>query len=118
MDLEEELLRSIAVAPSTLDQGRRLRCCVSRPLCSLGWKAFHQDLGANPIEYITHATGDWTLRFLGSRWRSRRAEAAGRARTDPLPADARAVRVLLRLLHLTTYLWLDKFFDARRSWRT
>jgi len=21
-------------------------------------------LGANPIEFITHATGDWTLRFL------------------------------------------------------
>jgi len=34
------------------------------PLASLGWKAVHQDLGANPIEYITHATGDWTIRFL------------------------------------------------------
>ena len=24
----------------------------------------HADLGANPIEFITHSTGDWTLIFL------------------------------------------------------
>jgi sulfoxide reductase heme-binding subunit YedZ len=34
------------------------------PLGALIWRALHQDLGANPIEFITHATGDWTLRFL------------------------------------------------------
>ena len=31
---------------------------------SLLWRAYRQELGANPIEYITHATGDWTMRFL------------------------------------------------------
>jgi sulfoxide reductase heme-binding subunit YedZ len=30
----------------------------------LGWQAFQGDVTANPIEYFTHATGDWTLRFL------------------------------------------------------
>ena len=34
------------------------------PVARLGWRAFHHDLGANPLEVITHATGDWTLRFL------------------------------------------------------
>ena len=34
------------------------------PLGSLVWRAFYGDLGANPVETITHSTGDWTLRFL------------------------------------------------------
>jgi sulfoxide reductase heme-binding subunit YedZ len=34
------------------------------PLTSLVWRAFYGDLGANPVETITHNTGDWTLRFL------------------------------------------------------
>ena len=31
------------------------------PLERLAWKAFHDGLGANPVEVITHSTGDWTL---------------------------------------------------------
>jgi len=34
------------------------------PLFLVGWRAYHQNLTANPIEYITHFTGDWTIRFL------------------------------------------------------
>ena len=34
------------------------------PLFVLGWRALTDRLGANPIELITHATGDWTIRFL------------------------------------------------------
>jgi len=34
------------------------------PLGWLGWRALHSDLTANPIEFITHFTGDWTIRFL------------------------------------------------------
>lgn len=34
------------------------------PAAVLIWKGFRQELGPNPIEYITHATGDWTLRLL------------------------------------------------------
>jgi sulfoxide reductase heme-binding subunit YedZ len=34
------------------------------PLAYLVWKALHNDLGANPVEFVTHATGDWALIFL------------------------------------------------------
>ncbi len=34
------------------------------PMASIVWRIFYGDLGANPVETITHATGDWTLRFL------------------------------------------------------
>lgn len=34
------------------------------PFLSLVWNAFYGDLGANPVEVITHETGDWALRFL------------------------------------------------------
>ena len=34
------------------------------PLGTLAWRAFYGDLGANPVETITHSTGDWPLRFL------------------------------------------------------
>jgi sulfoxide reductase heme-binding subunit YedZ len=34
------------------------------PLGRLIWKAFQNGLGANPIEFITHETGDWILIFL------------------------------------------------------
>lgn len=39
-----------------------LLCLV--PLGMLVWQAFAMELGANPVEAITHRTGDWTLRFL------------------------------------------------------
>ena len=34
------------------------------PLGYLVWKGFRAELTANPIEYITHELGDWTLIFL------------------------------------------------------
>ncbi len=34
------------------------------PMLSIVWRIFYGDLGANPVETITHATGDCTLRFL------------------------------------------------------
>jgi sulfoxide reductase heme-binding subunit YedZ len=34
------------------------------PLLSIIWRIFFGDLGANPVETVTFATGDWTLRFL------------------------------------------------------
>jgi hypothetical protein len=39
-----------------------LLCLV--PFFLLIWGAFTGNLGANPIEAITHTTGDWILRFL------------------------------------------------------
>jgi methionine sulfoxide reductase heme-binding subunit len=37
--------------------------CLS-PLAYLGWRAYRGELTANPVEFIQHFTGDWTLRFL------------------------------------------------------
>jgi len=34
------------------------------PAASLVWRATHDMLGANPVETLTHATGDWTFNFL------------------------------------------------------
>jgi sulfoxide reductase heme-binding subunit YedZ len=34
------------------------------PAAALGYYAYQGDLTANPIEFITHFTGDWAIRFL------------------------------------------------------
>lgn len=82
------------------------------PVVVLGWAAYNNDLGANPIEYITHATGDWTLRFLCIT-----LSVTPLRKLLKLPNLIRFRRMLglfaffYGVLHLTTYVWLDKFFD-------
>src|SRR5207253_9129901 len=78
------------------------------------WKAYSGGLGANPIEFITHFTGDWTLIFL-----------CVTLAVTPLRRLTRQYWLIrLRrmlglfaffygLLHFTTYIWLDKFFNLR-----
>jgi len=34
------------------------------PLALLGARIYNGQLGANPVEFLQHFTGDWTLRFL------------------------------------------------------
>jgi methionine sulfoxide reductase heme-binding subunit len=82
------------------------------PLARLAWKGFHGMLGANPIEVITHSTGDWTLTLLlvtlsitPLRKVTRQYWLIGLRRMFGLFA------FFYGCLHLTTYLWLDKFFD-------
>ncbi len=38
-------------------------CCLA-PLGDLVYRGFNARLTANPVEFIQHFTGDWTLRFL------------------------------------------------------
>ncbi len=82
------------------------------PVTLLVIQFFTDDLGANPVERITHVTGEWTLRFLLIalavtplrrlfRWRW----AAPLRRTFGLAAFGYGS------LHYTTYLWLEHFFD-------
>jgi methionine sulfoxide reductase heme-binding subunit len=88
------------------------------PLAALGWSALHGDLGANPIEFITHATGDWTLRFLCITLAITPLRKLLR-----LPELIRFRRMLglfaffYACLHFTTYIWLDKFFDLSEMWK-
>jgi len=87
-----------------------LSCLI--PLALLGWKAYSGALGANPIEVITHATGDWTLRFLlitlavtPLRKLTRQLWLVRYRRMFGLFA------FFYGTLHFLTYIWLDKFFD-------
>ena len=81
------------------------------PLGMLLLDAFDDALGANPIEEITHRTGDWTLRFLlitlavtplrrvtGLHWLLRLRRMLG------------LFAFFYACLHFTTYVWLDQFF--------
>ena len=81
------------------------------PLALLGWKAYQQDLSANPIEYITHWTGDWTLRFIVITLAITPLRKL--LRWPNLVKFRRMIGLFAFFygcLHLTTYLWLDKFF--------
>jgi sulfoxide reductase heme-binding subunit YedZ len=83
------------------------------PLLYLIWGIFNDALGANPIEYITHATGDWTLRFLLI---SLTITPARKLLNLPKLIRFRKMLGLYAFfygcLHLVTYVWLDKFFDV------
>lgn len=87
-----------------------LACLI--PLVRLGWKFATFGLGANPVEVITHSTGDWTLIFLlvtlavtplrkltYQLWLVRFRRMFG------------LFAFFYGCLHFTTYIWLDKFFD-------
>ena len=83
------------------------------PLARLLWKALHSGLGANPIEVITHSTGDWTLILVLTtlsitplRRITRQYWLIGVRRMIGLFAFFYGV------LHFLTYIWLDKFFDV------
>ena len=39
-------------------------CASLLPLAWLCWLAWQDQLGANPVETLSHHTGDWSLRFL------------------------------------------------------
>ena len=83
------------------------------PLANLAWRALHAELGANPIEAITHSTGTCTLVFLlitlsvtPLRKLTRQYWLINLRRMFGLFA------FFYGCLHLTTYVWLDKFFDV------
>ena len=88
------------------------------PLAGLGWRALHAELTANPIEFITHATGDWTLRFLVIT-----LCITPFRKILQIPELVRFRRMLglfaffYACLHFTTYIWLDKFFDLSEMWK-
>lgn len=83
------------------------------PFARLVLFAFTDRLGANPIEFITRNTGDWTLYFLCMT-----------LAVTPLRRLSNwnwliRLRRMLGLfvffyasLHFTTFLWFDHFFDV------
>lgn len=82
------------------------------PLAWYGWGIYTDALGANPIEAVTRGFGTWALNFLlitlsvtplrrytGWNWLA------------PLRRMLGLFVFFYAVLHLTTYLWLDQFFD-------
>ena len=82
------------------------------PFARLVLFAFTDRLGANPLEFITRNTGDWTLyflcftlavtplrRFSGWNWLIKLRRMLG------------LFVFFYAVLHFTTFLWFDHFFD-------
>jgi sulfoxide reductase heme-binding subunit YedZ len=88
------------------------------PLADLVWRGFNYDLSADPVKFITHRTGDWTLRFV------------------VITLAITPLRKILRLpqlirfrrmfglfaffyvcLHFTTWIWLDHHFAWSAMWK-
>jgi sulfoxide reductase heme-binding subunit YedZ len=88
------------------------------PIALLVWRGFHDDLTADPIAFITHRTGDWTLRFLVITLAITPLRKILR-----LPQLIRFRRMLglfaffYLCLHFTTWIWLDKQFVWSEMWK-
>ncbi len=105
--------RNTAAAPSSGKLFHRI--ALAAPVVPVLWlvvQALRRHLGANPIEKITHWTGDWclilllvTLAVSPLRKYLKRPELIQCRKPFGLWAFAWGV------LHLFTFLWLDKFFD-------
>jgi sulfoxide reductase heme-binding subunit YedZ len=87
-----------------------LLCLV--PVLWLAWRAWQADLTANPIEYITHFTGDWTIRLIVLT-----LAVTPLRRLLRVPELIRFRRMIglfaffYGSLHFLTWFGLDKFFD-------
>ncbi len=89
-----------------------INCLV--PLALLGWDAYRDQLGANPLEFLTRTTGTLTLLFLvlslavtparkvtGIQWLVRFRRMIG------------LYAFFYGGLHWMLYVWSDKFFNLR-----
>ena len=83
------------------------------PFAWLVYGAIANKLGANPAEYLSRATGDWTLRFLCITLAVTPLRVI-----SGIPALARFRRMLglfvycYAVLHFLAYGWFDMGFDA------
>lgn len=82
------------------------------PAARLLWRGLNRDLGANPIEFITRSTGEWTLIFLLV---TLSVTPLRRLLKRPVLVQFRRMVGLFAsfygVLHFITYIWLDKFFE-------
>jgi sulfoxide reductase heme-binding subunit YedZ len=87
------------------------------PFFNLIWRFEQHQLTANPIEFITHRTGDWALRFLLITLAITPLRALFKQ-----PQMLRFRRMLglfaffYACLHLSTWMKLDKDFDTQEMW--
>lgn len=82
------------------------------PFVLLTWKAFEGTLGANPVETITHTTGDWALYFLLLTLAiSPLRDLTGRAILFRFRRMLGLYVFFYALLHFLTWLIFDHYFD-------
>jgi sulfoxide reductase heme-binding subunit YedZ len=83
------------------------------PLVLLIWDAAHNNLGANPVEFLTRTTGALALVFLVF---SLAVTPLRKQLAQPWMVKLRRMlglySFLYASLHLMTYVWFDKSFDA------
>jgi methionine sulfoxide reductase heme-binding subunit len=88
------------------------------PVAWLVWRGFNNDLTADPIAFITHTTGDWTLRFVVIT-----LAITPLRKLLHLPQLIRFRRMLglfaffYVCLHFTTWIWLDHSFAWSELWK-
>lgn len=87
------------------------------PLAVLVWKGFQNELGANPVQFVEHWTGDWTIRFLIITLCITPFRKLLR-----VPQIIRFRRMLglfaffYACLHFSTWIGLDRFFNLSDMW--
>jgi sulfoxide reductase heme-binding subunit YedZ len=90
---------------------------LARPLAMLATAGYSPDLTANPIEYITHYTGTWTIRFLLI---TLSVTPLRKIFNQPKLTRYRRMLGLFAFfyvcLHFLTWFVLDKFFSFPEMW--
>jgi sulfoxide reductase heme-binding subunit YedZ len=85
------------------------------PLAKLGWDAFQDGLGANPIEAALNRLGFWAMTLLAlSLVPTPAKDLLGVAWLQRLRRVLGVTAFAYALLHFSFYVAVDKFFD----WRT
>jgi sulfoxide reductase heme-binding subunit YedZ len=84
------------------------------PFAALTVGAVNDTLGVNPVEKLTHETGEWTLRLLLLTLTiTPLRRITGHAWLIKLRRMLGLFSFFYACLHFITYIWLDQFFDWR-----
>ena len=88
------------------------------PLARLIWLGIEQDLGANPIEFITRSMGTWTLVFLCLSLAMTPARAiTGWTGFIHLRRMLGLFCFFYATVHFLIWLWLDHNFSLAAMWQ-
>jgi len=82
------------------------------PFIALVIGAVNNTLGTNPVETMTHETGEWTLRFLLlTLMITPLRRLSGKSWVIKLRRMLGLYAFFYACLHFITYIWLDQYFD-------
>jgi sulfoxide reductase heme-binding subunit YedZ len=82
------------------------------PFIALVIGAVNNTLGTNPVETMTHETGEWTLRFLLlTLMITPLRRLSGKSWLIKLRRMLGLYAFFYACLHFITYIWFDQYFD-------